>query len=72
MKSAAFNPAGTLKLMSTFTLVFWSVILIIGTFFKENANSHDCYYFKDIRCFGFVYLLLPYKATIKDLKNAKY
>lgn len=31
MKSAAFNPAGTLKLMSTFTLVFWSVILIIGT-----------------------------------------
>ena len=27
---------------------------------------------KDIRCFGFVYSLLPYKETVTDLKNAKY
>ena len=39
MKSAAFNPAGTLKLMSTFTLVFWSVILIIGTLIKKMLKT---------------------------------
>lgn len=41
--SAACNPAGTLKLMSTLTFVFWSVSLIIGTW-KKTADLNNILY----------------------------